>query len=379
MKTMQTLMTSKGLGRMLRLLALCLGGAAGMSQAQGLQDGPYVLHEPQHSEAVWVCDGQMRPQRLATGKPLVAPCGEVGGFALNASNPVAPDAVPQPRRWAAVSDIHGQSSLFMQLLKAHAVVDGAGHWQFGDGVLVINGDVFDRGPEQTEALWAIYRLQQEAGRQGGSVQMVLGNHETLVLRGDLRYLHPKYHGVATLLQRRFQDLYGPDTELGQWLRSRATLLKLGDTLFLHGGVSAELPHLSPELAGLNAKVRSHLGESRASLKQDPVADWLYASMGPLWYRGYFNQPRMPAKDVDAVLRHFGVQRLVVGHTTMPQIRSLYGGRVIGIDSDLKGGKNGELLLWEGGQLLRGLLDGSRHPLLPGDDDGSKAIPPATGD
>lgn len=370
---------TRSLGQTLLLLALSLLGAVDTSLAQGLQDGPYVFHEPQRSEAVWVCDGQMRPQRLAAGKPLVAPCGEVGGFALNANNPVAPDALPQPRRWAAVSDIHGQSGLFMQLLKAQGVVDTAGHWQFGDGVLVINGDVFDRGPEQTEALWAIYRLQQEAGRQGGSVQMVLGNHETLVLRGDLRYLHPKYQGVATLLQRRFQDLYGPDTELGQWLRGRATLLKLGDTLFLHGGVSAELPKLSPDLAGLNAKVRSHLGESRTSLKQDPVADWLYASMGPLWYRGYFTQPRMPAQDLDSVLRHFGVQRLVVGHTTMPQIRSLYGGRVIGIDSDLKGGKNGELLLWEGGQLLRGLLDGSRQRLLPGNDDGTQAIPPTAGE
>lgn len=360
-----------------RLFACTLAGALGVSSAQGLQDGPYVFHGSAPSQAVWVCDGERRPLPLPTGEPLAAPCGDVGGFALNAANPVAPDALPQPRRWAAVSDIHGQAGLFLQLLKAQGVTDAQGRWQFGDGVLVVNGDVFDRGPEQTEALWAIYRLQQEAARQGGSVQMVLGNHETLVLRGDLRYLHPKYHGVATLLQRRFQDLYGPDTELGQWLRGRATLLKLGDTLFLHGGASAELPRLSPDLAALNAKVRHHLGESRADLKRDALAEWLYASMGPLWYRGYFNQPRLQAQDLDGVLKHFGVRRLVVGHTTLPQIRSLYGGRVIGIDADMKSGQRGELLLWEGGRLLRGLLDGSRQVLLPGADDGSQSLPPGS--
>lgn len=357
---------------MLRLAALFLLTAS-LAHAQGLSDGPYVFHQAQGTEAVWVCDGALKAQPLPAGAPLAAPCGDVGGFALNPNPSLAPDVLPQPRRWAALSDIHGQAGVFLQLLKAQGLVDEAGHWAFADGVLVVNGDVFDRGPQQTEALWALYRLQQEAAAQGGSVQLVLGNHETMMLRGDLRYLHPKYSTVAQLFQKPFPALYGPDTELGQWLRSRATVLKLGDTLFLHGGLSPELPRHAPDLIALNAKVRSSLGLSKAALQTEPEQAWLQATQGPLWYRGYFNMPRASSAEVDALLTQFKARRIVVGHTTRPQISSLYGGRVIGIDANMKSGHGGELLLWESGQLYRGLMDGRRVALPPGDDDGRQGL------
>ncbi len=234
----------------------------------------------------------------------------------------------------------------------------------------VSGDVFDRGGQQTEALWAIYRLAQEARAAGGSVQLVLGNHENMVLRGDLRYQPAKYLAVAKLLFRSVPELYGADTELGRWLRSRATVLKLGDTLFVHGGISPDLPRMAPELAALNTKVRTRLADSRDALKDDAQASWLFATNGPLWYRGYFRLPRASPAEVDALLKRFEVKRIVVGHTTRDEVVSLYGGRVIGIDAALKDGAGGEVLLWDGKQLLRGLADGSRKLLPAGDDDGA---------
>lgn len=353
---------------LLGTIALCSSFSA---IAQPIMDGPYVLHQSQSTQAIWVCDSGVLQMPLAKGAKLAAPCGNVSGFALNADNPVAPDQLPSPERWAAVSDIHGQLDLFLSLLRAHHIITPKNHWRFGRGVLVINGDVFDRGPQQTEVLWAIYRLAQEAALAGGSVQMVLGNHESMVLRGDLRYLSPKYHVIAKLLQRSVAELYGADTELGQWLRTRATVLKLGDTLFVHGGLSPENPRYAPELSALNARVRARLGDSREALQDDPQATWLFAGSGPLWYRGYFSLPRASGAEVDALLQQFDVRRIVVGHTTNDTIVSLYGGRVIGIDADLKSGAPGELLLWEHNRLQRGLADGSRKDLPAGDDDGTR--------
>ena len=338
--------------------------------AEALTDGPYVLHQEKSTQAIWVCDGQAKALALANGARLTAPCGSVSGFALNPTNPIAPDALPQPQRWAAVSDVHGRAEAFLSLLRAQKIIGAANHWIFGDGVLVINGDVFDRGPQQTEALWAIYRLAQEARAAGGSVQMVLGNHENMVLRGDLRYLDPKYLAVAKLLFRSVPELYGIDTELGRWLRTRATVLKLGDTLFVHGGISPDMPRLAPDLIALNAKVRARLADKRESFKDDPQASWLFATNGPLWYRGYFRLPRASIGEVNALLKQFDVKRIVVGHTTRDEIVSLYGGQVIGIDAALKDGARGEVLLWDGGRLLRGLADGSRKVLPAGDDDGT---------
>lgn len=338
--------------------------------AESLTDGPYVLHREKSAQAFWVCDGEVKALTLATGAMLAAPCGTVTGFALNPTNPLAPDVLPQPQRWAAVSDIHGRAAAFLSLLRAQKIINAANQWAFADGVLVINGDVFSRGPHQTEALWAIYRLAQEAAAAGGSVQMVLGNHENMVLRGDLRYQLPKYLAVAKLLFRSVPELYGADTELGRWLRTRATVLKLGDTLFVHGGISPELPRLAPDLAALNAKVRARLADRRDTYKDDPQASWLFATNGPLWYRGYFRLPRASPAEVNALLKQFDVKRIVVGHTTRDEIISLYGGRVIGIDAALKDGAGGEVLLWDGERLLRGLADGSRKVLPAGDDDGT---------
>ena len=338
--------------------------------AEPLIDGPYVLHQDKATQAIWVCDGEVKSVTLAAGATLVAPCGSVTGFAFNTSNPIAPDQLPQPKRWAAVSDIHGQAALFLSLLRAQKIVGAKNQWAFGKGVLVINGDVFDRGPKQTEALWTIYRLAQEARAAGGSVQMVLGNHESMVLQGDLRYQPTKYLTVAKLLFRTVPELYGQDTELGQWLRTRATVLKLGDTLFVHGGISPDLPGLAPDLVALNAKIRARLGDSREEMKDDPQATWLFATDGPLWHRGYFRLPRASSAEIDALLKHFNVKRIVVGHTTRDEIVSLYGGRVIGIDAALKDGAPGEVLLWENNRLKRGLADGSRKILPGGNDDGT---------
>ena len=358
---------------------LALASLAAWAEAP-LVDGPYVLHQAQEvSRAIWVCDGAVKQRALPRGTRLDAPCGSVSGFALNESNPVAPDVLPQPRRWVAVSDIHGQAGLFQSLLRAHKVVDAQDQWSYGDGVLVIAGDVFDRGPQQTEALWAIYRLAQQAQAAGGSVQLLLGNHESMALSGDLRYQHPKYLAVARLLGRGVSELYGKDTELGQWLRSRATLLKLGDTLFVHGGISPELHRRAPELDALNTKVRARVDQSRKALVDDPQAAWLFGGQGPLWYRGYFSLPRASLADVQALLLRFGVTRIVVGHTTQAEIVSLYGGRVIGIDAGLKDGVRGELLLWENGRLLRGLPDGRQIALPAGADDGTSRVKGPDGD
>ena len=74
---------------------------------------------------------------------------------------------------------------------AGKVIDTDLTWSFGDGHLVIVGDVFDRGPNVTECLWLIYRLEQEASAAGGAVHFLLGNHELMVMRGDLRYLNER--------------------------------------------------------------------------------------------------------------------------------------------------------------------------------------------
>jgi hypothetical protein len=140
-----------------------------------------------------------------------------------------------------VADTHGEFEIFADMLIRHHVVDGKLHWSFGRGYLVILGDVFDRGAHQTEILWLIYALEAEARKAGGGVAFVLGNHETMVMRGDLRYLNPRYQQTAAVLGvASYTQLFGPGSVLGQWLRSKAAVVKVNDLLCLHGGISREL-------------------------------------------------------------------------------------------------------------------------------------------
>ena len=340
---------------------LVLGLLCGPTTATALTDGPYVFQHGARQEAHWICDGEVQTRPIADDGKVKPICGLVPTLQLEAEKIIAADHLPSVRRWAAVSDIHGQSELLLRLLRAQKIVDAHNNWSWRRGVLVVVGDVMDRGPQQLDALWAVYRLSQQARLAGGRVEMLLGNHEIMVLKGDLRYLHQKYLAVAQLLGRSYDQLFAADTELGAWLRGRATVLKLGDTVITHGGLHPKFADQALDIASINSSFRDFLRQP--SLQEDPRIAWLLGNDGPTWYRGYF--PPMPAESsqIQALLKQAKATRIVVGHTTQPHIRSLYQGGVIAIDAGLKNGQSGELLIFDKGRLWRGLLDGRREALL----------------
>ncbi|MET4597107.1 metallophosphoesterase [Stenotrophomonas sp. 2694] len=331
-------------------------------------DGPYLFREGAQLKAQWICQDQVETHSVQAGTDgteVAARCGYP--HAVHVLPPSAPSAsvLPAVPRIVAVSDIHGQYALLVRLLRANRVIDTQDRWALGTDTLVIAGDVFDRGPQVTEAFWLLYGLQQQAAAAGGAVHFVLGNHETMVLYDDLRYVNPKYLRSAQLLGRSYPQLYGADSVIGQWLRTRPVLLQIGDTLFLHGGISPEAVQMALHPAHTNAAYQASLGIPKAEVKADPATAPLYdGKTSPIWYRGYFDG-RLDSQGVQAVLDRLQLKRIVVGHTSMPHVSSFHDGRVIAIDSSIKNGENGELLFIEDGKLSRGLLDGSRVPLAEG--------------
>jgi len=331
-------------------------------------DGPYLFREGAQLKAQWICQDQVETHSVQAGTDgteVAARCGYP--HAVHVLPPNAPSAsvLPTVPRIVAVSDIHGQYALLVRLLRANGVIDTQDRWALGTDTLVIAGDVFDRGPQVTEAFWLLYGLQQQAAAAGGAVHFVLGNHETMVLYDDLRYVNPKYLRSAQLLGRSYPQLYAADSVIGQWLRTRPVLLQIGDTLFLHGGISPEAVQMALDPAHTNAAYQASLGIPKAEVKADPATAPLYdGKTSPIWYRGYFDG-RLDSQGVQAVLDRLQLKRIVVGHTSMPHVSSFHDGRVIAIDSSIKNGENGELLFIEDGKLSRGLLDGSRVPLAEG--------------
>jgi hypothetical protein len=230
-----------------------------------------------------------------------------------------------------MADTNGEFEIAVELLQRHGVVDSQLRWSFGKGHLAVLGDVFDRGPHHTEILWLLYKLEAEAARAGGGLHFVLGNHESMALSGDQRYLNPKYLAVRDALGiSNYAALWGEETLLGQWLRTRAAVMKIGDYLVVHGGISRETVDRKLTLAQMNDEVRSALGNPRRESHVLSIA-------GPQWYRGYFPEAARqggftPAtlEDVDVALAFYKVKAIFVGHTIVPTVTPLYGGRVVAV-------------------------------------------------
>jgi hypothetical protein len=363
------------------LVCLLLFAAARALAAEA--DAPYVMRTSDGDYQAWRVDtssdpAQMRIEPLERGASfVVAAVGAVPAFSVKLRKPadVASDAVVT-RKGAplfVVADTHGEYEILAGMLMQHHVVDAGLHWSFGRGHLVVLGDVFDRGAHQTEILWLLYQLEAEARSAGGGLEFVLGNHETMALLGDLRYLNPKYLDTArTLGVQSYPQLFGANSVLGQWLRTRATVIKVNGSLCLHGGISPELLARHMPVRDINDAVRDVLyeGPPGDDVSRERNA-FLLGEQGPLWYRGYFAAESggvtATPDDVARIRQFYGVERILVGHTRVPTITPLYGGAVIAVQvypRHLESGQvSFEALLISQGVLYRARPDGSTARLL----------------
>jgi hypothetical protein len=265
----------------------------------------------------------------------IAAVGDVPAFRVKLRAPGKPDpdevGLGAGTPLFVMADTHGEFEIAVALLQKHDVIDSKLHWSFGKGHLAVLGDVFDRGAHQTELLWLLYELEDEAKQAGGGLHFVLGNHEALALGGDARYLNPKYQEVAGLLGvRTYASLFDADTLLGKWLRTKGAVVKVGEYLCMHGGLSREMVTRRFTLKQINKDIRTEFG------LREPKG-LVYGKSGPLWYRGYFaEQARKDgfvvatSEDVDAVLSFYGAKAIFVGHTIVDTVTPLYDGRVVAV-------------------------------------------------
>src|SRR5262245_13875892 len=93
-------------------------------------------------------------------------------------------------RVIAFADVHGAYDELAQLLRSVGVVDADLRWSAGATRVVSLGDFLDRGPGSRKLMDLLMRLQAEAAAAGGTLHIVLGNHEAMNLLGDLRYVTP---------------------------------------------------------------------------------------------------------------------------------------------------------------------------------------------
>ncbi len=342
--------------------------------AAPINDGPYLYRQNDSTIiALYLCeDSLVVDTTYAVGGEyhVLGLCFDTGTEYIVPADgfPVRPHTYSGVSRVFAISDIHGEYEYMVEILRNGGVVDSALHWAMEDGHLVIVGDIFDRGDMVTECLWMLFRLEQEAEREGGAVHVLLGNHEQMVINGDDRYVHDKYlKGIAARARVRHEDLYGPNMVLGQWLRSRHTVITINDVLYVHGGLSPLMVDSGWTAAMMNDAVRKFLGINSVQYRFDEAARLVYGSLGPLWYRGYWeaSEGRYElATDsvIDRVLDFYGVSSIAVGHTNQDSLMVHRAGRVFGVDVLYEDLGSLQGLLWQEGHFYRVEGDGKRELL-----------------
>ncbi|WP_394749018.1 ankyrin repeat domain-containing protein [Spongiimicrobium salis] len=328
-----------------------------------VSDGPYITRNKTHYTAMWVHKGKAHQKTF--GLNIQDPIVYKGMQARprNTASAVSKTLEYQGSfRIAAVSDIHGQYDTFIALLQNHGILDPNDKWNFGNGHFVVAGDIFDRGPQVMEVLWFLYDLEAQAEEKGGKVHILLGNHDVMVLNGNLRSIHPKYKEVSQILGQPLNTLFSKESILGSWLRTKPVAIKVNDLLFTHGGFHPDLVSKGVSLAMLNNEFQKQLVASEMEKDRNDLGNYLHQGNGPIYYRGYFQGDRARMEEIDQLLAHFRSSTIIVGHTTHRNIETHYQGKVIVIDANLKSGKAGELLFWDTGKFTRGTLEGSLLPL-----------------
>ena len=358
-----------------------------------------------------------------------------------------------PEDVIAIADVHGDFDDFVAILQHAGLIDPAHHWTGGKTTLVQVGDLLDRGPKPREVMDLLMALETEAPKAGGRVVGLLGNHEMMNIMGDLRYVTPanyasfatndsekrrstayqdyakwrsKHAQLLAELPQPFElteaewmarhpagfveqrEAFSPHGAYGKWLREHSAVAKVGDVIYLHGGISPSVASLKLEsinnhirdeikqfdsdkqymvdeklilpffnLQEIAAAVQAEISAERKGLlladskRQERLlqflkfGDWLSVRPdGPLWFRGYDQwTDEEGAAQMDKLLKAYDVTHIVVGHTVQKggRVRPRFDNKVFLIDTGMlssyyPGGRASALDIREGTKFTAEYMD-----------------------
>lgn len=300
-------------------------------------DGPYIFSFPPNHNVISVDINNVISIKETTDTIFSVQSALNPDITFNVTimdqSEIEPSVYETSHNVLAVSDIEGNLPLFLEFLKSNLVINEHLKWIYGANHLVLNGDFFDRGPDVTALLWFIYKLESEAKLHSGRVHFILGNHEAMNLSGELTYVLNKYISLANALNMPYKKLYGENSVLGRWLRTKNAIEKIKGDLYCHGGISYRFAGKNISIDDANNLIRDNIGKNQSELcNDDQDVCFLYGMNGPLWYNGYFNPKGITVAQVEKILHQFNAQKIIVGHSIVNEVKIVLNNKVIGIDA-----------------------------------------------
>lgn len=266
-------------------------------------------------------------------------------FMISACSDNSPDQSGD--RLVAIGDLHGDIGAARQAFKLAGAIDESDRW-IGNNLTVVQlGDVIGRSYEDREVLDFLLTLQREAESSGGKLHLLIGNHEVFAGRLELRWVHEDaYDAFAAVSGLNLDDprlanippnqrprgaALLPGGYYGRQLSDFPAVLRIGDTVFVHGGVT---PHWARYgIDQINAEVRmwfkGETDEPLSTLGMDPrnFDDSVMQSR-------HFSDEHADCDMLTESLDILGAKRMVVAHTVQQTITSKCDGRVWAIDTGM---------------------------------------------
>lgn len=338
-------------------------------------DGPFITEEDNKLNVLYLIHDSLKNKTKAK-QYKVKRKGDVVNFKVYEKDNFQYNIIPVEKektyysnvdKIVAIGDIHGQYERMIVSLQNSGVIDNNNKWIFGNGHLVFIGDIFDRGEKVTEALWFIYHLEQEAKKSGGKVHLLFGNHELMIFDADERYLAEKHYVLTDNTGQNYSKLFGANTILGQWLRSKNTAIKINDNIFVHAGISPKFSESKISLDSLNNSVRDFYNGKYNNYPED-YSDLILRSFGPFWYRGYFKTNRRYEKitisELDNILNQYSSNTIIVGHSEVDTLQGMLDNKVIAINIPLADKEiENQALLIENGKYYRIFNGGKQKEVI----------------
>ncbi|HYA17850.1 MAG TPA: metallophosphoesterase [Bryobacteraceae bacterium] len=214
----------------------------------------------------------------------------------------------------AVGDAHSDYVRLSRVLKAAGLIDDKHNWTGGRSILVVTGDMIDKGPRALDVLNLLNELRGEAGSMGGRVIILAGNHEAEFLA------NPKAKKGAEFASQLRADKLDPEEvgrcegPVGVFLCTLPFAAKVDDWFFSHAGNSGGRS-FEKLAADIQAGVDKDGYRTKELIGEDSVLEARLDKDGPNgkpWL-----EERMPKEDEKALLETnaaaLGVKHIVEGH------------------------------------------------------------------
>ena len=271
-------------------------------------------------------------------------------------------SIEDTRRIVAIGDIHGDFNALLVALYKAKVIDMNGHWNGGDTKVIQVGDILDKGgrgvPEddgvdcKDDSEWRIILfleyLNKEAKETDGAVFLLIGNHEIMNFRGDMRYTTSATIAYFGGIKNRI-ELFKRGGIIAQKIACMTnSIMRLGDWIFAHAGITANIMKHYNSLEDINRDIRDYIlnkldidENANVNKREYKLHKLIGSTDGVIWTRLYGvdvdeNTCKSLNKTLDMITGEDG-GGLVVGHTVQKDIKGDCEGRLFQIDRGMSSG------------------------------------------